>query len=248
MAVPRFAVDDDRMSDIEDSPGDSMELWYVYLPCLVDPTNPARDFELVKVGITKNDVERRIEQLQTGNPYQLRCEASFLTTAARQVEHWVHRTNASRVAQLEWLRVPRQEIQALVAAARCEAERLAHIVEARTHWSQQASNAQTRSASAEEHHLHEQMQDVLARLCPLKLRLRSTVASIALTAGKVLHVPGILRTRVLPASRRFNSQAALAKFPGLAAGETIESVGGKFRWRQVPNLGSAEWSQLRVDA
>src|SRR2546426_11333497 len=135
--------------------GESTEPWYVYFLSLVDPANPDRDFELVKVGITKNDVERRIEQLQTGNPYQIRCEASFLTPVARQVEHWVHRTNASRVAQLEWLRVPRQGIQDLVTITRCEAERLAHIAEARARWSQQTSNGQSRSASVKESQLHE---------------------------------------------------------------------------------------------
>ena len=226
---------------------ESAEPWYVYFLSLVDPANPTRDFELVKVGVTKNDVERRIEQLQTGNPYQIRCEASFLTPVARQVEHWVHRTNASRVAQLEWLRVPRQEIQDLVAAARREAERLARIAEAMARWSQCTSNGKSRPASAEENQLHEGIRDVLSRLCPVKLRLRSTTASIALNAGKVLRVPGVLGMRVLSPSGRFSSQVALAKFPDLAAGHTVEAVGGRFRWRQVPTLGALEWSQLRVD-
>jgi len=48
-------------------PGDDMdapaELWHVYFLSLVDLASPVRDLELVKVGITKNDVERRIEQL-----------------------------------------------------------------------------------------------------------------------------------------------------------------------------------------
>src|SRR5437773_2079627 len=158
-------------SDGEIDTGESAEPWYVYFLSLVDLASPTQDLELVKVGITRNDVERRIEQLQTGNPYQIRCEASFLTPVARQVEHWVHRTNASRVAQLEWLRVPRQRVPDLVAAAQCEAERLAHIAEARARWSQHASNGQARPASDEEAKLHAGMQDVLSRLCPVKLRL-----------------------------------------------------------------------------
>lgn len=243
---------DDSAFGVGDSPDEidtdrSIGPWYVYFLSLVDPANPARDFELVKVGITKNDVERRIEQLQTGNPYQIRCEASFLTPVAREVEHWVHRTNASRVAQLEWLRFPRREIQDLVAGARCEAERLARIAEARARWSERASNGKSRPASAEESQLHEAIRDVLSRLCPVKLRLRFTMARIALNAGRVLRVPGVLRMRVFPTSRRFSSQVALAKFSGLAASDTVETVGGRFRWRQVPNLGSPEWNQLRID-
>ena len=227
--------------------GESAEPWYLYFLSLVDPATPSRDFGLIKVGITKNDVERRIEQLQTGNPYQIRCEASFPTPVARQVEHWVHRTNASRVAQLEWLRVPRHEIPDLVVAAQLEAERLAHIAEAKARWSQQASNGETCPASAEETRLHEEIQDVLSRFYPVKLRLRSTMASIALNVGSVCRVPGVLRVRVLPASRRFDSQEAIARFPDLTANHTVETVGGRFRWRQVPHIGSPSWSQLRMD-
>lgn len=41
-------------------------LWQVYFLSLADPSDPDHSFDLVKVGITKNDVDRRIEQLQTG--------------------------------------------------------------------------------------------------------------------------------------------------------------------------------------
>ena len=227
--------------------GESAEACYVYFLSLVDLAHPARDFELVKVGITKNDVERRIEQLQTGNPYRIRCEASFLTPVARQVEHWVHRNYASRVAQLEWLRVPRQEIPALVAAAQREAKRFALIADAKTRWSQRISNGNTRPATAEERKLHEGIQEVLFRFYPVKLHLRSTIASITLSAGTVCHVPGVLRVRVIPTSRRFSSREALERFPDLTADHTVETVGGRFRWRQVPHLGSSQWSQLRMD-
>src|SRR3989442_7575140 len=133
----------------------------VYFLSLVDPANPSRDFELVKVGITGKDVERRIEQLQTGNPYQIRCDASFRSPVARQVEHWVHRTNASRVAQLEWLRLARAQIPDLVQTAKREGERLARIAEAMVRWHQSPSNGIERQPSAKERRLHEAVRGVL---------------------------------------------------------------------------------------
>src|SRR5438034_4317021 len=232
-------------------PGDDMdapaELWHVYFLSLVDLTSPVRDLELVKVGITKNDVERRIEQLQTGNPYQIRCEASFRTSVARQVERWVHRTNASRVAQLEWLRLSRSEIADLVKAAEREAERLAQIAQAKARWSQSRSNSKERPACAEERRLHEAIRDILSQLCPVKFRLRQTEAGIALNAGHIARIPGIARIWVVPFSRRFSSQMAREKFPSLAMSHTVETVGGRFRWRKVPDLGAPEWTKLRLE-
>jgi len=219
----------------------------VYFLSLGDPANPDRDLQLVKVGITKNDVELRIAQLQTGNPYQIRCEASFLSPVPRQVEHWVHRTNASRVAQLEWLRVARPEIPDLVSASRQEEKRLAAIAAAKARWNQSRSNKKERQASTEERRLHEEMQDVRARLLPIELQVRQTRASIALLAGQVFRIPGVLRIDVIPPSRQFNSRMAFAKFPGLAARYTVEKVEGQFYWRGLPRLDSPEWSELRVE-
>jgi len=51
-----------------ESPGPA-EASNVYFLSLVDPAAPDRDFERLKVGITKDDVEERIGGLQTGNPH-----------------------------------------------------------------------------------------------------------------------------------------------------------------------------------
>ncbi len=244
--------DDENNFDAVESPAemDAAEAggsWQVYFLSLADPADPGRDFGLVKVGITKNDVERRIEQLQTGNPYQICCEASFQSAVARQVEHWVHRTNASRVAQLEWLRLARSDIADVVKTAKQEGERLARIAEAMARWSQSESNGKERQPGSGEKRLHETVRGVLTDLCPVKLRLERTARSIALEAGKVLRIPGIVKIWPFSPSRRFSSQMALDKFPNLAAGHAVEEVGGSFRWRDVPNLGSPGWTDLRAE-
>jgi hypothetical protein len=221
--------------------------WQIYFLSLVDPADLDRDLELVKVGITQNDVETRIEQLQTGNPYQIRCEASFRSTVARQVERWIHRTNASAMAHLEWLRLPRSEIQALANAAKQESERLARIDQAMEYWSGTESNGEEREPTVEEQRLHKVARDVLANLWPIKLRLRHVEASMALQAGKVLRIPGILKTVAFTPSRRFRSRIVIEKFPDLAAKYSVEKVKGRFRWRDVPSLGSPEWAGLRAD-
>ncbi len=219
--------------------------WQVYFLSLVNPANPGHDFERVKVGITKRDVARRIEQLQTGNPFQICCERSFRSPVARQIEHWVHRT--SQVEQLEWLRLARSEIPGLVKRAQLEGERLARIEEARARWSRSKSNGIERQPGAEERRLHEAARGVLAELWPVKLRLECTKRSVALKAGKFLRVPGIVTISYRPSAGRFNPKTALKKFHDLAAPYTVEEVGGTFRWRDVPNLGSPGWAQLRAE-
>src|SRR5438128_2865016 len=216
--------------------------WQVYFLSLVNPANPDHDFERVKVGITRRDVARRIEQLQTGNPFRVRGERSFRSPVARQVEHWVHRT--SQVEQLEWLRLARSEIPGLVRKAQLEGERIARIAEATARWSRSESNGKERQPGAEERRLHEAARGVLAELWPVSLRLECTKRSIALKAGKVLHIPGIVTVSYRPLSGRVRPNTALKKFHDLAAPYAVEEVDGTFRWRGVPNLGSPEWAHL----
>src|SRR2546426_11225443 len=219
--------------------------WQVYFLSLVDPANPDHDFGLVKVGNTEKDIEERIEQLQTGNPYQLRCERSFRSPVARQIEHFVHRT--SQVVQLEWLRLARSEIPDLVKKAQQEGERLARIEEARARWSHSESNDMERQPGAEEGRLHEEVRGILAELWPVKLRLELTRTRIALQAGKVLRIPGIVTIWHLPSSGPFNSKTACEKFPDLAAAHTIEEVDGTFQWLETPTRGSPECARLREE-
>ena len=143
--------------------------------------------------------------------------------------------------------MPRPEIPDLVKAAQQAAKRLAHAVDAKARWSYSRSNGLERRPSAEESRLHEAMQEVLSQLCPVTLQLRHTVASIALRAGEVLRIPGIVRIRMVPPSQRFSSKLARERFPGLAAGHMIEMIDGRFSWRNVPSLGSPEWTKLRSE-
>jgi len=231
----------------KDMPGlaEAGDSWQVYFLSLVDPANQDHDFGLVKVGITEKDIEERIEQLQTGNPYQLRCERSFRSPVARQIEHFVHRT--SQVAQPEWLRLARSEIPDLVKKAQQEGERLARIEEARVRWSHMESNEMERQPGAEERRLHKEVRGILAELWPVKLRLELTRTRIALQAGRVLRIPGIVTISYLPSSGWFNSKTALEKFHDLAAAHTIENVDGTFQWLETPTRGSPEWARLREE-
>src|SRR5262249_42046009 len=99
-------IDNTRPNEEPTGPGN------LYLLSEVDLAMPHRDLGRVKFGIAR-DIELRIEELQTGNPNQLCCEASFSTPVARQVERWIRRANASRIVHGEWLRLTRPGIPRL---------------------------------------------------------------------------------------------------------------------------------------
>lgn len=217
----------------------------IYFLTLVDPANPDRDFGLVKVGITRGAVERRIENLQTGNPYRIQCADSFQSPVASAVECWVHRTH--RVAHLEWLQLRRPEIQGLVNEAKLESERLARIAESTARWSQVESNGTARKPSADEVRLHAAAQGVIEDWLSTKLQRELTMMTIAVRAGSVGHIPGIVQVWPSAAYKRFQANIAIERFPELTANHTVEKVKGSFRWQNVATLGRPQWKQVRAD-
>ena len=96
----------------------------VYFFIMHNPAEPDFDFGLVKIGITDRDWAQRLAKLQTGNPYELRCVATIETPFAREVEHYLHRSHASLMQHLEWIRWPLHRVSALISAAREAAHRI----------------------------------------------------------------------------------------------------------------------------
>ena len=96
----------------------------VYFLVMFDPRDYRKDLGMVKVGITRGDVERRLLSLQTGNPYDLICFDSFETPWAKEVEHLIHRTHAKEMHKNEWLVWPRSNLASLVAEAKDAARRI----------------------------------------------------------------------------------------------------------------------------
>jgi hypothetical protein len=228
----------DSMDDSEPS-GPS----YVYFLTIVDPKNPDYDFGFVKVGITKGAVERRIESLQTGNPYQIYCAGKFQSPVASAVECWLHRTRS--VARLEWLHLRRDQIQELVAEAQRESDRLAHIAAAWNHWREVQSNGVKRKPSVEEQRLHDEVCSVTDKLLFAQLQLQLTIVSVAVVTGKVGYIPGIIKTLPFSPFGRFSANNALEQFGDLAAKHMVEKVSGRFLWKHLPTRAEPQFAQLK---
>jgi hypothetical protein len=222
---------DELNDDIPGVPLEHADLPYVYFLSLVDPDDPARDLQRVKVGTTKTDVEKRIAQLQTGNPHAIRCLAAFRSPVARQVEHWVHRTHAAMLVNVEWLRIPRDDVAPLVAAAQKEAKRLGRIARNIEKWSSTLSNGRERAPSKRQLDIYTAAGALRVEIRGVELRAGLVASRIFVAAGQVERVPGILKVQVSPASYAFSGKLAAELFPDLFAEHLFERIEGRFCWK-----------------
>jgi len=207
---------------------------YVYFFILYDPADPPRDFGLVKVGITDGDVADRIGQLQTGNPWELRCVDAFETSCARQVEHFVHRTHAAKMQQLEWLRWPRDTLRALIDEAREAARRIEERKAKESRIVALETNGQERRPDSQDITLHREARALKKTLVPARLRLRTAEARLKAATGATHGIPGVVRVTRVPATTFFNPELAEQAFPELAEKCRVEEISGAFHWRNVP--------------
>lgn len=60
---------------------------WIYLMCQVDIIGK----ELYKIGISKNDPEKRVKSLQTGNPNKILLLKKYKSPNYHKIERWLHR-------------------------------------------------------------------------------------------------------------------------------------------------------------
>ena len=76
-----------------------MIMGYVYLLLQLDFDGN----ESYKIGITKNDPNKRVKQLQTGNPNKISLHRKYETKNHLKVEQWLHRKYQTKTeAKNEW--------------------------------------------------------------------------------------------------------------------------------------------------
>jgi hypothetical protein len=72
---------------------------YVYLLLQIDFDGN----ESYKIGITKNDPNKRVKQLQTGNPNKISLHRKYESKNYLKVERWLHRKYQDKTeAKNEW--------------------------------------------------------------------------------------------------------------------------------------------------
>lgn len=85
---------------------------YVYLLLEVDKDGNER----YKIGITKNDPELRVKQLQTGNPSKISVLRVYESDNYLKVERWMHRQYVSTKteAKNEWRDLSDEQVTSFI--------------------------------------------------------------------------------------------------------------------------------------
>lgn len=74
---------------------------YVYLLC---------DGEKFKIGMTKNKIEKRVAELQTGNPNEIWVHSYYETQHPLKIEKMMHGRHASSNVKNEWFDLSVSEV------------------------------------------------------------------------------------------------------------------------------------------
>ena len=74
---------------------------YVYLLC---------DGEKFKIGMTKNKIEKRVTELQTGNPNEIWVHSYYETQYPLKIEKMMHGRHASSNVKNEWFDLSVSEV------------------------------------------------------------------------------------------------------------------------------------------
>lgn len=79
---------------------------YVYLLSMWED-----DTNLYKIGVTKNDIDKRIKSLQTGNPSEILLINSYKSENYRRVETMLHHYYSSSNKRGEWFTLEREKVK-----------------------------------------------------------------------------------------------------------------------------------------
>lgn len=63
-----------------------------------------------KIGFTKNSVEKRIKQLQTGNPDEITKVHVYETVNYKKVEKWLQKCHKGKKVEGEWFELTDEDI------------------------------------------------------------------------------------------------------------------------------------------
>lgn len=80
-------------------------VYFLYCPTI------NQEYHLIKIGQTKNDVNRRVKQLQTGNPFAIQIYAVVKLENYKQVERVLHAKYSKRRYLNEWFHLTLAEVE-----------------------------------------------------------------------------------------------------------------------------------------
>lgn len=100
---------------------------YVYLLLSVSPDN----VETHKIGITKRDINKRISELQTGNPNKITLLKQYESKNYLKVEQWLHRkhSGSKSEAKNEWRMLSDEQVFSFISDCKIADDNIKFLLE-----------------------------------------------------------------------------------------------------------------------
>jgi len=99
----------------------------LYFLALEDPAGGAVP-PFYKIGVTTDTVDKRIRQLQTGNPFRIVPHTTMVIEGAEFVERHLHRLYSAKRRILEWFTFTPDELQEVIEVAKAYSEEFSDLV------------------------------------------------------------------------------------------------------------------------
>jgi len=99
----------------------------LYFLALEDPAGGAVP-PFYKIGVTTDTVDKRIRQLQTGNPFRIVSHTTMVIEGAEFVERHLHRLYSAKRRILEWFTFTPDELQGVIEVAKAYSEEFSDLV------------------------------------------------------------------------------------------------------------------------
>jgi hypothetical protein len=76
------------------------------------------DGDYFKIGFTKKDPIKRVKELQTGSPNELKLIQHYASKNYRKIESWFHRVHKSKRLEGEWFALSPEDVNNFLTEAK----------------------------------------------------------------------------------------------------------------------------------
>ena len=150
-----------------------------------------------KIGITKDSVQKRIRQLQTGNPYRIVPHTAIVIEGAELVERHLHRTFSQNRRILEWFSLAEDELAEVISEAERFRDEIEGLVVKVRKLDETPSNEDLVEPSEEAREAHEELIELHAAKSQINLRMKETKSKLLALTRNSKGIDGISQVSVI---------------------------------------------------
>ena len=167
----------------------------LYFLALEDPAGGAVP-PFYKIGVTTDTVDKRIRQLQTGNPFRIVPHRTLVLEGAEFVERHLHRLYSANRRMLEWFTLSPDELEEVIEEAEGFAEGVSDLIVEVRELDTTPSTRAMMSPTPEAIQLHGEAVRLEGMKTQNALRIKTVKSRILATVGTKRGIPGIVTVSI----------------------------------------------------